>query len=41
MDNNEIIKKNINNDNSNDKFMKDSPFEIVLEPNISKIGLML
>lgn len=41
VDNNEIIKNNINNDNeydnSNDKFKKDAQFEIILEPNISKM----
>ena len=37
VDNNEIIKNKINNNNSNDKFKKDAQFEIILEPNISKM----
>ena len=37
VDNNDIIKNNINNDNSNDKFKKDAQIEILLEPNISKM----
>jgi len=37
VENNGIIKKSINNDNSKDKFKKDAQFEIILEPNISKM----
>lgn len=36
VENNEIITNNINN-NSDDKFKKDAQYEIILEPNISKM----